>query len=136
MIRQIAHVCISAADLKEAERFYCEVLGLTVSFRFRRGDETVGLYLNAGGGTYIEIFPRKGDETGNAPIRHLCIQVSDLADTVERVRRHGVAVTEPKKGCDGSWQAWITDPSGVRIEFHEYTPLSSQLTGADCVVDW
>lgn len=47
----------------------------------------------------------------------------------------GYAVTEKKLGADQSWQAWTTDPSGVRIEFHQYTAHSSQVTGKDCVLD-
>ena len=46
----------------------------------------------------------------------------------------GYEVTEKKLGADESWQTWVTDPSGVRIEFHEYTEKSTQITGEDCIV--
>ncbi len=38
-------------------------------------------------------------------------------------------------GADRSRQMWTQDPDGVRIEFHQYTPGSCQLTGAPCVLD-
>ena len=34
-----------------------------------------------------------------------------------------------KLGGDGAWQAWITDPSGVRIELMQYSEDSSQFSG-------
>ena len=42
--------------------------------------------------------------------------------------------TEKKLGEDQSRQAWVTDPAGVRIEFHQYTAKSCQSTGATCVL--
>lgn len=32
-----------------------------------------------------------------------------------------------KLGMDNSWQAWITDPDGNRIELMEYGPSSMEL---------
>ena len=37
---------------------------------------------------------------------------------------------------DQSWQIWIEDPNGIRIEFHEYTEKSMQLIGGTCAVSW
>ena len=34
MIKQLAHICIGAKDLAEAERFYCGLLGLKKAFSF------------------------------------------------------------------------------------------------------
>jgi hypothetical protein len=47
----------------------------------------------------------------------------------------GVEATPPKLGCDRSWQTWIRDPDGNRVELHQYTAESSQRTGRDCVLD-
>ena len=62
--------------------------------------------------------------------------ISDMDALLERVRKHGFSHTDKKPGADQSWQAWLEDPDGVRIELHEYTPNSSQLTGKTCVVNW
>jgi hypothetical protein len=46
-------------------------------------------------------------------------------------------VTRGKKiGADNSWQLWCKDPTGIDMEFHQYTETSAQLTGADCIVNW
>ena len=54
MIKGIAHLCIRVADLGRTARFYCEGLGLEKAFDFRRDDKTVGFYLKAGNGNYLE----------------------------------------------------------------------------------
>jgi hypothetical protein len=36
-------------------------------------------------------------------------------------------VGEVSLGSDQSWQAWLADPDGNRIELHAYTPESKQL---------
>ena len=59
-----------------------------------------------------------------------------IDDAVAHIRAAGVAVTDKKFACDDTYQAWITDPNGVRIELFEYTPKSAQLVGGDRVADW
>ena len=49
----------------------------------------------------------------------------------------GYLLTQQKKvGCDHSPQAWLEAPGGTRVELHEYTDKSLQLTGGVCEVDW
>jgi glyoxylase I family protein len=137
MITQIAHVCIGARDLAESQRFYCDVLGIPKKFDFIKNEQLFGFYLGVGNNTFIEVF-EEGQETldGQAMIKHLCLEVDDIDAVIERVTSQGWEVTQKKRGCDQTWQAWITDPSGVRIELHQYTEQSSQFTGTDCLVDW
>jgi len=68
-------------------------------------------------------------------IKHFCLEVDDIDDVAQKLTAAGYTVTEKTLGADQSWQAWTTDPSGVRIEFHEYTKDSSQLTGENCVLN-
>jgi catechol 2,3-dioxygenase-like lactoylglutathione lyase family enzyme len=138
MIKQLAHICIGAKDLAAAERFYCGLLGLEKKFAFTGKDGgAAGLYLKAGDGVFIEIFPETKDFPDGPPrIRHLCLEVEDLDHVIATLLQNGWEVTEKKLGCDQSWQAWTHDPSGIPIEFHEYTFRSHQFTGEDCLVDW
>lgn len=62
MIKGIAHLCIRVADLGRTARFYCQGLGLEKAFDFRRDDKTVGFYLKAGNGNYLEFFEREPAE--------------------------------------------------------------------------
>ena len=135
LIKQIAHVCIGAIDLKKSEHFYCTALGLKKKFRFVRDGKEFGLYLAVGNHTFIEIFEQTALESiDRHPIKHLCLQVDDIAQVITALRAHGYTVSDKKLGADQSWQCWVTDPHGVRIEMHQYTPESSQSTGRDCVM--
>ena len=59
-------------------------------------------------------------------ITHVCIKSSDLDRTLI------------KRGVDQGRQSWITDPSGVAFEFHQYTGKSAQLdpSNRDVEVAW
>lgn len=136
MIKGIAHVCISSTDLEASERFYLNGLGLTKCFDFIRNDEIVGYYLKVSDRMFIEAFHRDEVEGGEkAPVRHFCLET----DSIDTIRDHlisrGYEVGEKKLGADHAYQAWVTDPSGVRIEFHEYTEKSTQLTGENCILN-
>lgn len=136
--KQIAHVCIFAHDLDETRSFYEDVLGMDTAFNFLRDDKIFGFYLNAGGRSHVEVFQKDAtsfDESNQ--INHMCIEVENLDDAITHVQSKGIEPTRPKKrGCDGTWQCWLADPNGVKIELFEYTPESAQFTGGDRVADW
>ena len=134
MINRLAHACIHSTDLAETEAFYCQALGMERHFDFEKDGQLFGFYLSAGDQTYIEVFKGQPGETGN--INHLALEVEDMDAAVERLRTHGVEVTDKKLGADNSWQAWLRDPSGVRIELHQYTPESSQYNRRTVKVNW
>ncbi len=135
MISRLAHVCLVTPDLAATERFYCSCLGLEKTFDFVRAGEVVGFYLRVADGTYIEVFrqPAVQDQAAH-PLRHICFEVEDIDATIRHLKSQGVEVTAKKMGADHSWQAWTADPAGVKIEFHQYTPESTQLTGEACVL--
>jgi catechol 2,3-dioxygenase-like lactoylglutathione lyase family enzyme len=134
MITQLAHICIRSADLELTKRFYTQALGLELGFEFEKQGELFGFYIKVGNATFIEVF--KGDPGPVGNINHVAIQVTDLDALISRIRDAGFTVGDKKLGADHSWQAWATDPNGIRIEFHEYTPQSLQLTGGKCIVNW
>ena len=136
MIKGFAHVCLSATDLAAVERFYCNGLGLKKAFDFIRNGQVVGFYLALSQGGYIEVFQRDAsDVKTNGPIVHFCLEVDDLDQTGRRLTENGYKVTPKMLGADQSWQSWTTDPSGVSIEFHQYTDRSSQITHNNCVLE-
>ena len=137
MIKQLAHINIGSNDLSASENFYCNVLGMEKTFEFIKDGELYGFYAGVGNTTYVEVFIEE-NEIGDMPtiIRHLCLEVEDLDATIAEIRMNDWEITDKKFGCDNSWQAWITDPSGVEIELMQYTEESSQFTGKPCDVDW
>ena len=135
LIKQIGHVCLGATDLQKSTHFYCTALGLKKQFRFIRDGKEFGFYLDLGGNTFIEIFEQTALESNErSPIKHVCLQVDDIDQVITALRSHAYEVTDKHLGADHSWQCWVTDPHGVRIEMHQYTAESSQTTGRDCVI--
>jgi len=138
-IRQVAHVCVLSHDIKASEHFYCTVLGLKKVFNFTRKGGVMGFYLDAGGRTNVEVF-----ENPNAPFAaqgqadHLCFEVASLDKAMEALRAHKIEIRGNAKslGVDDTWQAWIKDPSGTKIELFEYTVKSAQFAGGDREANW
>lgn len=136
MITGLAHVCIGAVDLDATERFYCSGLGFKKAFEFIRKGRRIGFYLQVAGRNYVEVFEMdKGSVPDKSLIRHMCFETGDIDQVMATLKGQGYTVTDKKRGADQSWQCWTADPTGVKIEFHQYTPQSSQMTGANCVLE-
>ena len=136
-VRQLAHACVMTHDLIAAEEFYCNVLGLEKTFDFNRPTGRMGFYLAAGGRTYIEVFfNADAPLTPLGQVNHFCFEVANLDAAIAHIRSRGISVTDKKYGVDDTWQAWLADPSGTRIELFEYTPKSAQFVGGDRMPDW
>jgi len=135
--KRIAHINIGADDLKAAEHFYCEVLGMEKAFEFIKDGRVFGFYVRSGSDTYIEIFEQNEAANMQRPLlRHFCLEVEDIDTAIAQIRSKGWAIGDKRFGCDKAWQAWMKDPNGVDIEIMQYTAESSQFTGAACHVDW
>jgi len=136
-VKQIAHSCMMTHDLAASEYFYCDVLGLKKAFIFSKEGQKIGLYIEAGARTWIEIFSHKDAPFPSlGAINHFCLEVTSMDEAINHIRAKGVVVTDKKYGVDDTWQAWINGPSGERIELFEYTAKSAQFVGGDRVADW
>lgn len=136
MFTRLAHVCIGATDLAASERFYVEGLGMEKAFDFIRAGERFGFYVKAGETTFIEIFAEGAAPNYEQPImKHFCLEVADIDQTIAALTARGIAVEPKKMGADNNWQAWLTDPGGVRIELMQYSENSTQFTGQPVILD-
>lgn len=132
MITALAHACFTVSDLERALRFYRDGLGLKHAFDFVNAEgRRHGVYLHVGGRSFIELFEGQHATPATVPAegpsyKHICLEVDDVESTVRTLRERGLEVGEIKLGKDQSYQAWLTDPDGNRIELHCYTPQSWQ----------
>ena len=128
MITGLAHVCFIVKDLEASIRFYRDLLGLRPGFdNINDKGERFGVYLYFGARTFLELFVGEPAPGGKPSYQHCSLEVDDMEATVAQFRANGVTVSDPKLGSDRSWQAWLQDPDGNRIELHGYTPESKQL---------
>ncbi len=133
MIKAIAHTAITVKDMEASLRFYTQVLGFQKAFDFRHPETGASwiVYLNVAPGQFIELFyggtepcPWNDNLIG---FNHLCFEVDDIESAVQAVRDAGYPIdSEPTQGVDLNWQAWLTDPNGVRIELMQIVPGSPQ----------
>ena len=128
MITGLAHVCFTVSNLEASIDFYQNKLGFSHAFDFINDEgKRFGVYLHIGGRNFIEMFVGNVNaEAKGHSYRHCCLEVDDINATATELRSQGVEVSEVKMGSDNSWQAWLTDPDGNRIELHQYTPKSKQ----------
>ena len=104
---------------------------------FFKDGELYGYYAGAGNTIFVEVFiEEKEVAVSSSLLRHLCLEVEDLDAAIAEIRGKGWEISDKTFGCDQSWQAWISDPSGVQIELMQYTNESSQFTGKPVDVDW
>lgn len=137
IVKQIAHVCIFAKNLEETEAFYRDVLGIEKIFNFTRNGEVFGFYLDAGGDSHIEVFHKpEAHFSETDQVNHICLEVVDMDEAIAHVRSRGIAIRDKSIGCDDTWQSWMADPNGVKIELFQYTGKSAQFVGRDRVAHW
>jgi lactoylglutathione lyase/glyoxylase I family protein len=136
MIARLAHVCLHVSDLQASLDFYEGMLELPRKFQFLKGEKLYGAYLQVGPRNYIELFERPGVVPQNTGIVHFCLETEDIDEAIRILDQKGVEHAGKKLGADSSWQIWVTDPDGNRIELHQYTDRSSQLNGGVVQVNW
>lgn len=161
MVKEIGHVSFKVTDMKAALDFYVKKLGFRKCFEIRRRedgqtpteDEVVRdsgtydrdkvwiVYVQAAERQFIELFTMdEGDEAtrnneNGVGYLHLAVIVENIHAFREEIVSRGVEIDiEPKMGMDGTWQMWIHDPDGNKIECMQYTEKSAQLlyTCAPC----
>jgi catechol 2,3-dioxygenase-like lactoylglutathione lyase family enzyme len=125
-IAGIDHVVLRVRDIERMERFYCDVLGLSVE---KRNERLQMVHLRAGGGLIdlIAVDGPLGTMGGGPPgaenrnVDHICFQVRDfdLAHAQEHLRAHGVepgpAGNRFGAGGDGA-SLYLVDPEGNGLE--------------------
>jgi catechol 2,3-dioxygenase-like lactoylglutathione lyase family enzyme len=131
---RMGHLAITVGDMEKSLDFYTKGFGFKQSFELARPEtgEPWIVYLYMGNGQFVELFyggknPYKWDVADRA-YNHVCFAVDDIREAAARLEAAGYPLDkQPKVGCDGNWQCWITDPDGVRIEIMQLAAGSPQM---------
>ncbi len=130
MITGIGHAAFNCYRFDETLDFYTRVFNFPEMFRLANDkDELWIVYLRVNDGVFIELFPKNSEKPENdMHFSHLCLEVDDIAATVEEITARGAVIDAPiKTGQDGNLQAWTRDPEGNRIELMQLSPDSKQV---------
>ena len=129
MIRKIAHIGVAVKDLCEAEKFYTDVLSMSVSDRAQHGD-LKGSFLPVGG-TSIELLQSttpdgvisKFIEKNGEGVHHIAYEVDDIEKAMAHLQSKGVQLIDkqPRKGAHNSKVAFLSPKSahGILVELVE-----------------
>ncbi|MBN2344548.1 MAG: VOC family protein [Deltaproteobacteria bacterium] len=133
MYLSLAHICIQTDDLEKTTHFYCDILGMTRVFDFKKNGEVIGFYLRMTEGNFIEVYLEKDAPCGTGgAYRHISFESRDIDGCYSALKREGVEISGIQIGPDHTYSFQCKDPNGVEIEILQYTGASCQLTGTDC----
>lgn len=112
------HVALQVVDLPNVERFYVDVLALTVQRRWPApdGDGDRSVWVDLGDGAFVALErvagPVPPDEPGRPGPFLLALRISrsDRAAWVERLARHGISIERASP-----YTLYVRDPEGNRI---------------------
>ncbi len=125
------HLAVAVTNLEEALAFYRDALGLTLERVEDVPSEAVRVAFLPLGDGEIELMQPTREDTGVAKwlakrgpgMHHVCIQVSDIAATLARLKAHNVELInpEPVQKPDGTRYAFIHPKSafGVLVELYQ-----------------
>jgi len=128
MFKKIDHIEILPGNLERSLKFYTEILGFKVAWRFEPENapmnEIVFIEL---GGTQIELFalkkppaPPAGEEQRRAGLRRIGLLVEDMDKAIEYLKAKGVEISgSPRATRENLKIAEIKDPDGLAIELIE-----------------
>jgi catechol 2,3-dioxygenase-like lactoylglutathione lyase family enzyme len=122
---RLNHVGIAVKDFQQSVDFYTKVMGFRTAFGGPTPDGKPGtMYLQINRDTFLEVAPA----SANMPvgITHIGVQAEDEDATVQRLRKGGATVTDPRisPALSKAKLANVTDPNGIRLELNELIPGS------------
>tara|TARA_X000000368_G_scaffold67197_1_gene48381 strand:+ start:4868 stop:5272 length:405 start_codon:yes stop_codon:yes gene_type:complete len=133
MIGKLNHIAIAVPDIKEAADQYRNIFGAKVSEEVEQPDHGVTTVFIDLGNTKIELLEVLGE---NSPIQkfidknpkggmhHICLEVENINDAIEKLNTHEVSITgtgKSKIGAHGKPVVFLhpKDCNGTLIELEE-----------------
>jgi catechol 2,3-dioxygenase-like lactoylglutathione lyase family enzyme len=125
-LEALEHYTIHCADMAATRDFYRDVLGLTEGLRpdFR----FAGHWMYCGEVPVVHLVGHDGALRENRDVAvpaattgaldHIAFRGRDVADTIARLRRHGIAFRESRAPDIGLHQLFLRDPNGIMIEMN------------------
>jgi len=131
---KIDHLGIAVESLEESMRFYRDSLGLECEEFETVEDQKVRVVMLPIGESRVELLEATSDDSPIAKflkkrgpgIHHICVEVSDIRDKLNRLKSQGVRLIDeqPRPGAGGHLVAFVHPSSthGVLIELTQRIP--------------
>lgn len=121
-VSDIQHVAIRTNDLDATNRFYTEILGMTLAprpdFNFpgswlQMGETLIHVMAGSAG-----LDENGGFTPGSNVVDHLALGAKGFDGFRDRFKEHGLDWRENGIADFGLWQLFVKDPSGITIELN------------------
>ena len=133
MIGKLNHIAIAVPNIKEAADQYRNIFGAKVSEEVEQPDHGVTTVFIDLGNTKIELLEVLGqdspiqkfiDKNPKGGMHHICLEVENINDAIEKLNTHKVSITgtgKPKIGAHGKPVVFLhpKDCNGTLIELEE-----------------
>ena len=133
MIGKLNHIAIAVPNINEAAEQYRSIFGAKVSEPVEQPDHGVTTIFIDLGNTKIELLQVLGedspiekfmDKNPKGGMHHICLEVEDINQAVEKLNTHEVAITgtgKPRTGAHGKPVVFLHPKScnGTLIELEE-----------------
>lgn len=122
MLLSLDHVTVRSADFERSERFYRDLLGLRVGPR--PAIPVPGRWLYIGDRPVLHVLPRAAGTAAAAEgaIDHFALECDDLPGFEQRLRAAGLPAEGRRLADTDTWQIFLTDPDGARVELSFHRP--------------
>jgi methylmalonyl-CoA/ethylmalonyl-CoA epimerase len=133
MIGKLNHIAIAVPNIKETADQYRNIFGAKVSEEVEQPDHGVTTVFIDLGNTKIELLEALGedspiqkfiDKNPKGGMHHICLEVVNINDAIEKLNTHEVSITgtgKPKIGAHGKPVVFLhpKDCNGTLIELEE-----------------
>ena len=119
-VDSLQYINIRAADANRTRDFYVRILGLRVGDR--PPFKSTGYWLYLGDDPVLHIVQKRADEPPSTQttgaIDHVAFRGVDIDATRLALTREGLVFEEKVVPRDNTWQLFVLDPDGIRIELN------------------
>jgi len=118
---RIDNVVFMVADLARTERFYADVIGLTVE---RQADDDDPPMLIARIPGNLDLLFFEGEvRAGNSPILVFTLAEGGIDGVVDGLAAAGATIVTPVSHSPGGWSADFADPDGYLLSVYQVARL-------------
>ncbi|MCV3296387.1 MAG: VOC family protein [Oenococcus sp.] len=154
LFTSLMHVSFYAKDIETIREFYVDKLEGNIKMlvrnsvyrdqkghpfyeRAQKDPQGIAIiYFELAPGQFVEFFPAFDEQKPHTHFNeyvgysHFSLLVDDIQQTKEKLINKDIAIDSgPSIGNSHTWQMWIHDPEGNRIEIMQYTDQSYQIVG-------